>query len=122
MDILLDADGDIDTSDNELHLTEDEGDALRQHLQIRLQLFKNEWFLDPRVGMPYYDKILVKNPDLGSVRAIFRKAILDTPGVQSLDGLTLALDNPARVLSVDFTVTKTEDGTTLDFSKEFILA
>jgi len=83
-------------------------------------MFKGEWFLDTRVGVPYYDSILIKNPDLVVIRSIFRNAILSTPGIANLDALTTAFDAASRKLTVEFTAIK-EDGGTLDFSKEFII-
>lgn len=42
---------------------------LAQRIQCRLQTFKGECFLDRSVGVPYYEEILKKNPDLGRVRS-----------------------------------------------------
>ena len=119
MDLRLDALGDLDFSDDALHLV-DGADAIAQHVQFRLRLFKGEWFLDAAIGMPYYDTVLVKAPDLIAIRSEIRQAILSTPGVASLDGLDLAFDRAARTLSVSFAAT-TDAGLPLDFSRRFII-
>lgn len=117
---LATLDNDLDIDGAAMSIV-DGDDALLQHLLIRLRLFKGEWFLDERVGVPYYDSILIKNPDLVAIRSIFRQAILTTPGIASLDALTTSYDSTTRTLTVTFTAVK-DDGGTLDFSKEFIIS
>lgn len=118
--IALGTDGDILVTNNALTLNSGDA-AIRQHLNIRLQFFKGEWLLDLRLGVPYYEYVLVKDPDLSLVRNIFRKAILDTPGIASLESFDLSYDRPSRVLSLAFTARKTEGDDLLDYSKEFII-
>jgi len=113
-------DNDIDLDGEQFSIVDDD-EALVQHLLVRLRLFKGEWFLNPDVGVPYYESVLVKNPSLVAIRAIFRQAVLTTPGIASLDSLTTELDTPTRTLTVTFTAIK-DDGGTLDFSKEFIIS
>ena len=96
-------------------------DALLQHLALRLRFFLAEWFLDLRVGIPYYEDILIKNPDLVLVQGIFREVILETPGVDSISRFDLSVESSTRVMKLDFTVIKTADGEPLDFSREFII-
>jgi hypothetical protein len=75
---------------------------VRQRLATRFKFFQGEWFLDTREGIPYYRDVLVAQPDLPLIRSMFRRAILDTPGVLSLPRLTLSFDRPTRTLSVAF--------------------
>lgn len=96
-------------------------DALLQHLAIRLRFFLGEWFLDLRVGIPYFESILLKNPNLITVQSVFREAILETPGVASISRFDLDVNASTRVLTLEFTVIKTADGQPLDFSREFII-
>ena len=113
-------DDDLDLAGEQLSIVNGD-DAIVQHLLIRLRFFQREWFLDLRVGIPYYDAILIKNPDLIVIRSIFRQAILSTPGIQSLNSLTTSFDAAERKLTVEFEAVK-DDGGTLDFSKEFIIS
>lgn len=88
-------------------------DACIQKLRSRFRLFKGEWFLDQRIGIPYKQKILVKNPDPVLINAIFRKVILGTPGFASLDSFDAQkLDRARRELTVNFQATLV-DGTTV---------
>jgi hypothetical protein len=80
-------------------------EALRQRLRTRLLTFRNEWFLDPNVGIPYYRDVFIKDPELGALNAAFSKEILDTTGVQALNAISFDLDTSTRQLSVTFTVT-----------------
>lgn len=75
---------------------------VRQRLMSRFRFFLGEWFLDQRLGVPYFRDVLVKNPDLGVIRSLFRRLILTTPGVLSLTSFELLYDDSARTLSFDF--------------------
>ncbi len=121
-DIKLDLSGtdpDLDVSGADLAIVSGD-DAIVQHLTIRFGLFKGEWFLNRRVGVPYFTDIFVKNPSLSDIRTIVSRIITGTPGIASLDSLALEVDAAARELSVEFTAAK-DDGGVLDFSQVFIL-
>lgn len=94
-------------------------DAIRQDVSTRLQFFQGEWLLDVRVGLPYYTRILVKNPNLNAVRSIFQRTITTTPGVITIERFDMAFDAGQRGLSVDFTAQTTEG--LLVFDQELIL-
>lgn len=76
-------------------------DAYAQRLRARLRFFKGEWFLDKRQGMPYFEAILVKNPDISLIQSIFRQAVLSTPGTQSIYRMDTRLVSVERKLVVD---------------------
>jgi len=94
-------------------------DAIRQDLTLRLQTFRGEWFLDERVGIPYFQDILVKSPDINVIRSIFREAILTTDGVVAIDDLTLDYEGATRKLSISFSAQTTSG--TLTFERELII-
>lgn len=120
-DLKLDATtGDLAIENNDLVII-DGVDAMGQHVKIRLRLFRGEWFLDVRVGIPYYEKILVKNPDLVAVRAIFREAILETQGIVDLLDFALTVDSATRTMNLRFTAT-TDTDELLVFNEEFLIA
>lgn len=99
-DILLDdATNDLDLSrGGDLTLTPDVAQAIR----IRLKFFRGEWFLDREQGVPWFEQIFVKNPNLEHVRAIFRKVIVDTPGVGDVRTVEVTYDPLTRGLSLEF--------------------
>lgn len=119
MDIKLTT-GDIDVTTGDLVLLTGT-DAMTQHITIRLQFFLGEWFLDVRVGIPYYEQILVKNPSTQVILSLFREAILETPGVEEVNDLALDYDGALRKLSVSFSAVLTGSEDPLDYSHEFII-
>ena len=118
-DIALDSDGDILIENNAMVLAEGD-DAIVQQLTIRFRFVLGEWFLDIRLGIPYFGEILIKNPDLSRVRGIFKQTILTTPGIDSLETFSLTFAGAERKLSVDFRARKT-DGEILEYNQEFII-
>lgn len=75
-----------------------------QRIKQRLWFFLGEWFLNIREGVPYYQQILVKRPQLPTVESIFKRTILQTPGVVQLMQFSLEYENDIRRLRVDFRV------------------
>lgn len=119
-DIKLDVtthDIDISTGDLQL-LTGIE--AIAQHIRIRLQFFLGEWMLDTRLGIPYFQHVLIKNPKTAVVRGILRKAIQETPGVVSVSDLLVDYAPTTRQMTVSFSAA-TDTGEPLTFTEEFII-
>lgn len=103
-DLKLGADGDLEIKNGDLQLTKSD-DAVRQHLQQRLRTFLGEWFLDLDVGVPYFQDILVKNPNINQIDGILKQKILTTPGVVELLSFTMDFDQTVRSLSIEFEYT-----------------
>ena len=76
-------------------------EAFRLRLLARLRFFKKEWFLDTRQGVPYFEVVYVKNPDISLVQAIFRRAILSTPGAQSIAKMSTTFDQSVRSFTIN---------------------
>jgi len=120
MDLKLTTDGDLDFSTGDLILLE-HPDDIAQHLRIRLRFFLGEWFLDQRIGIPYFEKILIKNPNEAVIRSIYRDVILTTPGVEALRSLELSYDEILRKLTVEFDAQIVGADQPLSFVEELIL-
>lgn len=99
MDLALNSDWDISVDINDLAIVDDT-EAIDQHIQQRLGTFLGEYYLDNRVGVPYLQQILVKNPDTQIMTSAFTRTILNTPGVLELISLDMDLNNATRVLTV----------------------
>ncbi|HEX5035075.1 MAG TPA: hypothetical protein VFW62_11390 [bacterium] len=97
----LDENGDLETTGNRLTLTQGR-EAIRQHLQVKFRLFLGEWFLDRSLGVPYFEKILLKNPNLVEVSDFLKVYILETPGVTGLESFQFAFDLQGRELRLEF--------------------
>ena len=120
MDLLLTIDdNDLDVSTGDLQLTEG-ALGIAQHLRIRLRFFLGEWFLDIRLGVPYFQRILVKNPGTSVVRTIIRDVVITTPGVASMNNFKTDYNGATRKLDVSFTAVTTS-GEPLEFTEEFII-
>lgn len=100
-DIALDTDGDLKVEAGDLVLVSG-ADAIVQAVRIRLQFFRGEWFLDLSAGLPWFQSVLIKNPDPNILHTVFRDEILGTPGILSLSSLTLTSDTAARTLTVRY--------------------
>lgn len=84
-DIRLDINGDLFISDDgQLQLINTIQDATRQRVEISLQLFQGEWYLDTTEGLPYFQTILVKGTPTEVVDSIFRNAIQADEQIQRI--------------------------------------
>lgn len=81
---------------------------IAQQIKVTLLVFLGEWFLDTSFGMPYLESILVKNPRLGTINAVFRARIIDVPGVIRVRRLEFDIDRVQRALTVTFEAETTE--------------
>ena len=101
-DIALDSNGDLffnDTGDmrfiNGIYY-------VRQKVSIRLKWFLGEWYLNLLIGVPWYQKILIKNPNKLDVIDYIKRQILLTEGIDSLEKFNLEFV-ARRTISVTFT-------------------
>lgn len=88
-------------------------DAIAQHMRVRLQFFLGEWHLDEREGVPWFEQILVANPQLDEITELFRRTIAETPGVSSVRELRIDFDRASRTLSVTSAKVVTTDGSSI---------
>ena len=101
-DWLLDENGDIVIALGDFALASDEA-GIRQSIACWLKFFEGEWFLDLARGMPYFQRIFVKNPSFIEVREHFRARLAAVPGVKEI--LKLDLQNIGRrAVEVPWTV------------------
>ena len=118
-DIKLNEAGDIDLTEGAMSLVRD-SDAIAQHLRIRLRMIKGEAFQAPTEGMPFFETIFEKGTRGTAVAAVFRKAILETPGVLSLTAFDVTQEPTTRKVLVDFEAIVEGSDTPLTFS-EFVI-
>ena len=100
-DFGLDDDGDEYADSTGLAMTGDLP-GIKQQTTLRLGFFKGEWFLNEDTGIPWYEEIIVKNPNLIRIREIFRDAILSVTGIREVTFMDLLFSSYARTLSVNF--------------------
>jgi hypothetical protein len=113
IDLRLSATGDVYVSEGgDTSLTVSLADAVRQRVSIRLQLFLGEWFLNTRLGVPYFRDVLVKNPDLRLIRTLIRERVLMDTDVVAVPTVSLDYDPAARRVSIQVEAV-IRDGTTV---------
>ena len=96
-DLELSAVGDISATD-----------SVVQAVRVRLLWFFQEWRLGPGFGIPYFEEILVKNPNEVKVRHLIREAVMSVDGVTNVQGVGLDIDKKTRRATVTVTFTTTE--------------
>lgn len=102
LDLLLDDNGVVLRGGDWAFAIDREG--IQQRISQVLKTIAGEWFLDLDYGLPYFEQILIKNPNLPSVQDLFRRALLSVKGVSSVERLTLSLDTTSRTLTVSWVV------------------
>lgn len=99
MDLLLNSDWDLELQGGDLVLAE-KSDAIAQHVKQRLWIFKGEYFLDENEGVPYYQSILGKKPDLNLVSAILLDTISNTPGILEVNEFDVDYNASTRTFQI----------------------
>lgn len=98
-DILLTEDGDLAISETgDISIT----DSVRQAIRVRLRWFFQEWRLGPEIGIPYYEEILVKNPNDLRIKQIIRDEILTVEEIDDVRNIVFSVDSKARTAVISF--------------------
>jgi len=96
--------GDLDLTGHRLNITTGEA-AIEQNLRVRLLFFLESWFLDRRLGIPYYRDVYVKAPNLLLLQHLFRTTVLGTTGISNVDSLEVRTDKTSRKMTLTFRAT-----------------
>jgi hypothetical protein len=96
--------------DGNLAVAVETGDSVAQRVECRLKTFLGEHFLDRTIGVPYYEEVFKKNPDVGRVRALLLSVVKKVPGVSKILTFSVEFFPGERVFKVDFSV-QASDGT-----------
>lgn len=101
IDIMLGDDGDIVLTDyGDIYLTQ----SIKQNILIRLKWFFKEWRLGPDLGFPWFEEVLVKNPNLMKIKGLVRNEIMQIDGVQSCTVDTVNYNAQERTIEIKYTV------------------
>lgn len=84
-----------------------------QRIKCRLLTVRGEWYQDPTIGVPLFEQVLVKNPDLVALQHLFTTVIQGVEGVARVRSVNLQMESATRNLRVTFEVTAT-DGTKVE--------
>ena len=103
IDFLLDDNHDLVFVNNDLALTDAKQGTI-QKIKQKLKFIKGEYFLNEDLGIPYYENILVKNPDLALIESIYIRALQEIEEITEIESFNLNFDPQTRNLSVNFEV------------------
>jgi len=96
-------DGDILLTNGKITIEQDPFFAAAIKLRNRFLFFRGEWFLDTREGVPYFQLVFVKNPDLNVISRLFTDIILSLdPVIVSVTRMDLYFQSASRDLVIDF--------------------
>lgn len=76
--------GDLQISSGQLVILTDPAECAATELRNKFLFVQGEYFLDQREGIPYFQIVFVKNPNLFVIRSVFSRIILAQSGVASL--------------------------------------
>lgn len=83
-------------------------DEVRQRVEQRLQMNKNEWFLDTTAGLPWFADIFAKGQSQNVIEALIKAEIIATPGVKELNSFEMTVDKTTRAAQITATIRGTE--------------
>lgn len=106
IDLKLDATGDLELSAaGDISAT----DSIVQAVRIRLLWFFGEWRLMPSLGFPYFENLLVKNPNESKLRHFIRETVMSVDGVTDVSEILFNIDKKSRRASLEITFNTDED-------------
>jgi hypothetical protein len=99
--------------------------ATAQKCACRVRMILGEWFLDVNAGLPWVAmpeanaRVILGEPNvLGYAEGLIKQAIINTPGVSSIEEFRFTLNHDRRAGSV-YVTAKDEDGTTFEVEASF---
>lgn len=105
MDLLLDpTTHDLVFINGQSPVTQTQAEVVAQRLKITLYTFLGEWFLDPTIGVPYFQQIFGKGRTKSAVDVIFQRFISNDPGVIEIREFQSVLEPQGRGYEMTFTV------------------
>jgi len=99
MNFLLDDSGDLSIVGGKVQFTSGK-EEIAQIVKTNLKTFVGEWFLDARIGVPWFSRILRKNPNPGDIESVLASVIANSDGITSIEEFSLAYDKAERKLLV----------------------
>lgn len=91
-------------SNHQLAVTETLEAIVASRIRARLRTVLGEHFLNRELGVPYFEEVLVKNPDTNRVNNLLIAEIVDVPGVQKVLEFDSTFDRGTRVFNIRFKV------------------
>ena len=77
-------------------------DSVRENVKQRLLTIQEEWFLDLRLGLPWFTELTGRQVKLEKIKSSVARTILGTEHVSDLLDLEVKYDNTTRRLFIEF--------------------
>jgi len=91
-------------------------EEIAQHVWLRVQIILGEIVYNTKLGVPYIEEIFAQGTTGPRVKSVFRRTILDTPGVLSmLEGPELSFDTNSRAMTMTFRADTDEGELVFDY-------
>ena len=78
-------------------------------IRIRLLWFFQEWRFAPQFGVPYFEDVLIKNPNITRIRAHIRREVLSVREVMDVRNLQVEMSAHRRMARITFVVVTREE-------------
>lgn len=101
---LIEGTNNLELSIFDFQFTSDLSEYVAQKLKIKLSMFQGEWYLNNTAGMPYFQDILISNPNIDLIEDLYKASIRDTYGVSEIVEFNSFFDKSIRKFTVEFTV------------------
>ena len=99
----LDKNGDYVYGNGQDDFLKDTPETVGQAAMTRLQLWKEEWFLDVEEGTPYLQGVIGKHSE-ETRNTVLRTRVLGTQGVTAIEDFIATVDPDTRKLSVSVSI------------------
>jgi len=118
-DLKLNASHQLDLTGGDVSLVTGQ-EAIKQEILIALRIVQGEWFLDRRVGIPYFTRFLGAEYSETVVLDVYARALRKIPGVKSVESISVEEPDANRMVSVQAEVLTVGDER-ISVREEFII-
>ena len=101
IDIQLSANGDLLVDEaGDIMLT----DSVRQAAMVRLRWILGEWRYYIDAGVPYFEEILKKKPDIERIRMIIHDEVMSVEEVRDVRDIHIVINQPERSAAISLAI------------------
>ncbi len=101
---LIENTNNLEVTNHDFVFTDSDSEYVAQKLRMKLSIFEGEWYLDNTLGLPYFETIFVKNPNLDLIEDLYKIAIFEVDEVEEITEFSMIVEKSIRDLELDFRV------------------
>lgn len=105
MDILLDRSGDLAFKGTDIILA----NSVIQKINIRLRWFFQEWRWDDEAGIPYFEYLFIKNPDVDQIKELIEEQIFNVDEVTEVNDVSIEINSLKRTAIIRYEAVTDEE-------------